>query len=194
MLVSLRPTTEGPGGGVSSTEAELKSLMLSGLDGDGRAHAALLKQLAGYLRGYFARRLGPGAAEVEDLVQETLLAIHLKRETYDPSQLFTPWAYAIARYKLLDHFRRTGRRKAVPLEETADLFADENPEEGAVRRDVYRLISRLPPREQALMAAVKIEGLSMEEAAARHSMSVSAVKVAIHRSMKRLKQSIADEN
>ena len=130
-------------------EARLKALMLRGLAGDAGAHAALLSAMSGYLRGYFSRRLGAGAADVEDLVQDTLLAIHLRRATYDPAQPFTPWAYALARYKLLDHFRRAGVRKTVAMDDAGDLFAAENPEEGAVRRDVGKLLGLLPRRAAA---------------------------------------------
>src|SRR5580700_9037517 len=126
--------------GVTEAELRLKPLMLRGLDGERAAYVEFLRVLGGYLRGHFARRLG-GAADVEDLVQETLLAIHVKRHTFDRSLPFTPWAYAIARYKLLDHLRRSGVRAHVPLEDAGDLFARENPEEGAVRRDVDKLLS-----------------------------------------------------
>ena len=175
-------------------EARLKALMLRGLAGDAAAHAALLSAMSGYLRGYFSRRLGAGAADVEDLVQDTLLAIHLRRATYDPAQPFTPWAYAVARYKLLDHFRRVGVRKTVPLEDAGDLFAHENPEEGAVRRDVGKLLDALPARQRQLMRDVKLTGLSMEEAAAKSGMSVTAVKVSVHRGMKTMSGKVRDED
>jgi RNA polymerase sigma-70 factor (ECF subfamily) len=175
-------------------EARLKALMLRGLAGEAQAHAALLSAMSGYLRGYFGRRLGAGAADAEDLVQDTLLAIHLRRGTYDPAQPFTPWAYAVARYKLLDHFRRVGVRKSVPLEDAGDLFAVENPEEGAVRRDLGKLLSALPKRQRQLVEDVKITGLSMEEAAAKSGMSVTAVKVSVHRSMKAMARKAGDED
>jgi RNA polymerase sigma-70 factor (ECF subfamily) len=175
-------------------EGRLKALMLRGLAGDAAAHAALLGAMSGYLRGYFSRRLGAGAADLEDLVQDTLLAIHLRRGTYDTAQPFTPWAYAIARYKLLDHFRRGGVRKTVPLEDAGDLFAVDNPEEGAVRRDVGKLLSALPPRQRRLLRDVKITGLSMEEAAAKADMSVTAVKVSVHRGMQSLIKRVRDED
>ena len=175
-------------------EARLKALMLRGLAGEAQAHAALLSAMSGYLRGYFSRRLGAGAADVEDLVQDTLLAIHLRRGTYDPAQLFTPWAYALARYKLLDHFRRAGVRKTAPLEDAGDLFAAENPEEGAVRRDLSKLLGALPKRQRQLVEDVKLTGLSMEEAAAKSDMSVTAVKVSVHRSMKAMAKKVRDED
>jgi len=180
--------------GSSGTEGRLKELMLRGLDGDSAAHAALLAALSGYLRGYFARRLGAGAADLEDLVQETLLAIHLKRAVFDRSQPFTPWAYAMARYKLLDHFRRASARRSVPLEDAGELFALENPEEGAVRHDVGRLLARLPGRQRALVADVKLTGLSIEEAAARGGLTPGAAKVSLHRGLKRLAGEVRDED
>jgi RNA polymerase sigma-70 factor (ECF subfamily) len=179
---------------LDGVEPRLKALMASALDGDRAAYAELLSTLGGFLRAYFGRRLGAGAGDVEDLVQETLLAVHLKRETYDRSQPFTPWAYAIARYKLIDHFRRVGARRSAPLEAAGELFADGNPEEGAVRHDVQRLLGRLPPRQRALMRSVKLEGLSMDEAAERSGMSVAAVKVSLHRSLKGLRKGVADED
>ena len=177
-----------------SDEARLKALMLRGLAGDAQAHAALLSAMSGYLRGYFGRRLGAGAADMEDLVQDTLLAIHLKRSSYDRALPFTPWAYALARYKLLDHFRRTGVRKSVPIEDAGDLLALDNPEEGAVRRDVSKLLGGLPDRQRRLVEDVKLTGLSMGEAGARAGMSEGAVKVSVHRSMQALARKVRDED
>ena len=175
---------------MTDTESGLKELMLRGLAGDANAHAQLLGSLSGYLRAYFARRLGPQAAETEDLVQETLLAIHLKRDTYDPRQPFTPWAYAIGRYKLLDHFRRKGVRKSVPLEDAGVLIAAETAEEGVTRRDLALLMSDLPDRQRSLIEDVKINGYSIEEAAGRQSMTPGAAKVAIHRALQRLARKV----
>src|SRR5258708_12384208 len=91
-------------------EAELKNLMVAGLDGDAAAHRTLLDRLSWGLRAYYKSRLariGRSATEAEDLVQEALLAIHIQRHTYDPAEPLTPWVHAIARYKLIDHLRRT---------------------------------------------------------------------------------------
>lgn len=175
-------------------EARLKALMIAAQAGDGAAQTQLLTALAGHLRAYFARRLARSAQDVEDLVQEALLAIHLKRATYDPRFAFTPWAFTIARYKMIDHFRRQGGRLNVPIDDAEELLAKENPEEGAVRHDVARLLAKLPARQRALMTDVKLTGHSMEEAAARAGMSVTATKVAIHRAMKRLMREASDED
>lgn len=175
-------------------DTDLQALAISAFAGDRDSYRALLERLAKHLRAFFARRLGAGAGDVEDLVQETLLAVHLKRETYDPRLPFAPWAYGVARYKLLDHFRRTGARRTTPLEEAGVLLSDESPEEGLARTDLDRLLARLPIRQQRLLRAVKIMGHSFEEAAAMEGMSVTAAKVAVHRSMKRLEAEVSDED
>lgn len=168
------------------TETELKALMLAGLAGDAASHARLLAAVAPRLRAYFARRMGANPGEAEDLVQETLLAIHLKRGLFDPSQPLMPWVHAIARYKLVDAWRRSGRRRLEPLDEVEELMAEDTSEATMARRDLGVLLARLPRRQQALLRDVRIEGLSMAEAAERHGMSVAAVKVGLHRSLKAL--------
>lgn len=172
-------------------EARLKALMLAGLGGDAAAYRALLKALTPHLRAYFARRLN-GRAEAEDLVQETLIAIHTKRASFDPSQPFTAWLHAIARYKLIDHFRRSGVRKTLPLEDAETVVSAEDNEAAEAMRDVEKLLAQLPEHKRALLRDVKLEGLSTAEAAAKTGMSESAVKVGIHRSLKALARIIGE--
>ena len=102
-------------------EAQYREWMLASLQGDAFAYRKLLAELTRHLRGYYARRLGPDAAE--DAVQETLIAIHTKRGTYDPSRPFTAWVYGVARYKLIDVYRRQRRGQTVPLDAAGELFA-----------------------------------------------------------------------
>lgn len=168
--------------------------MLRSLAGDAAAHAELLGVLAKYLRGFLARKMGRGAADLEDLVQEALLAIHLKRDTYDTSQPFTAWAFAIARYKLIDWFRRNRVRRTEPLEEADELFAGEDAEEIAAKHDLGKLVSILPEKQRALLEDVKIAGLSNAEAGAKAGMSEGAVKVSIHRSLQTLMRRARGEN
>ncbi len=179
---------------MNSLEPKLKALMIAALDGDKAAYRELLSGLGPQLRGFFRRRLGDGAADAEDLVQDTLMAIHTKRHTYDRDQPFTPWLWAIARYKLLDHWRRQGVRRTVPLEDAGELFADESAEEGATRRDVSRLLQTLPARQRRLFEAVKLTGFSIREAADREGMSETAAKVSLHRGMKTLEAKVRDED
>ena len=169
----------------TDSERRFRLLMLRSLNGDSPAYRQLLGELSHYLRGYFARRIG--SSEVEDLVQETLLAVHLKRDSYDRALPFTPWAYAVARYKLVDHLRRD-RSSHVPLEEAAGLFAKESAEESTVRRDLGRLLERLPTRQRMLIEDVKLQGLSVEEAARKRGVTPVSARVMLHRSLKWLTQ------
>lgn len=175
-------------------ETRLKALMLRGLGGDGAAHAALLREMTGYLRGFFGKRLGRDAADVEDLVQETLLAIHLKRETYDTAQPFTAWAYAVARYKLIDSYRRSKVRRTEPLDDADTLFAAPEGQEASTSRDLGKLLSELPEKQRKLVEDVKIAGLTNAEAAAKAGMTEGAVKVSIHRSLQFLMRRARGEN
>jgi RNA polymerase sigma-70 factor (ECF subfamily) len=174
---------------LSEAEPRLKALMVAALGGDQAAYRALLAALAPHLRGYFARRLG-SAADAEDLVQETLIAIHTKRATYDPSLPFTAWLHAIARYKLIDHFRRAKLRRTLPIEDAENVLADSDHEDVAARRDVEQLLARLPEKKRELVRQVKLEGLSTAEAASRGGISESAVKVGVHRALKALSSMI----
>src|SRR5579871_5843592 len=132
--------------------------MVAALGGDAVSYRRLLAALTGHLRAYYVRRVG--AATAEDLVQETLIAIHSRRATYDPGQPLTAWIYGIARYKLIDEFRRERRRASVPLEEADEMFAVDESEALAARRDVEKLLARLPEAKQRLVRAVKLDGAS----------------------------------
>jgi RNA polymerase sigma-70 factor (ECF subfamily) len=176
---------------VIEAEAQYRDWMLAGLAGDAAAYRRLLGALSGHLRSFFARRVGPSAAE--DLVQETLIAIHTKRATYEPSLPLTAWVYGIARYKLIDEYRREKRKPTVPLDEAPELFAHDEVESAGARRDVEKLLMKLPEAKRALVRAIKLDGLSVAEAAARTGMSESAVKVSVHRSLKSLNEDVGGD-
>jgi RNA polymerase sigma-70 factor (ECF subfamily) len=167
-------------------EDELRSLMLAGLAGDSDAYRTLLEALRTRLRAYYRRRLGEQTAEAEDLVQESLIALHTRRATYDPAQPVTAWVYAIARYKLVDHYRRTGRRRDVPLDVAEEIAVDDESEAVHARRDLERGLADLPQRTRELLRSVKLDGTPVAEVAARAGMSEGAVKVAVHRGLTRL--------
>ena len=177
---------------LSDVEPRLKALMLVALGGDATSYRTLLAELTPHLRAFFKRRLG-SAADAEDLVQETLIAIHTKRATYDPALPFTAWLHAIARYKLIDHFRRSKIRRTLPLEDAESLFAEEEAESAGAKRDVERLLARLPESKRELVRQVKLEGLSTAEAAARTGLSESNVKVGVHRALKALSAMIGQK-
>src|ERR1041384_520832 len=127
---------------MTDSEAELKSLMLAGLDGNAVAHAALLRALAPLLRSFYGHRMRGALADVEDLVQETLIAIHTRRESFDRERPFTAWLYAVARYRMVDFFRR--RRDQVSLEHIeAELIIDDD---ASAVLDVDTLLGMLSPK------------------------------------------------
>lgn len=129
--------------------------------------------------------------EVDDLVQESLLAIHLQRDRYDPAQPFTPWAQAVARNKLVDFLRqheRHGRRND-PLEDCAELAARDEAAARDARRDLARLLAALPERQRLPIVHTKLEGRSVAEAARLTGLSESAVKVGVHRGLHALRGS-----
>jgi RNA polymerase sigma-70 factor (ECF subfamily) len=161
--------------------------MISALAGDEAAYRRLLTEIAERLRAYFARRLGRENADVEDLVQETLLAVHQRRFTYEVSRPLTAWLHAIARYKLVDHLRKNKIRASIPIEDADELgFEIEAPQPSADRVDVEQLLGELPARTGDYIRAVKIDGRSIAEVSSGHGVSQSAVKVAIHRGLKLL--------
>lgn len=179
---------------LQSAEAQLRELMLRGLQGDAAAHGQLLTQLALLLRKFYQRRLSYDHAEVEDLVQETLLAIHTRRSTYDEAQAFTAWAYAVARYKLIDYLRRQRLRVTVNIDDCADLFGVESTDADDASRDVNDLLAELPVAQRTAIELTRLEGLSVEEAAARSGQSVSGIKVGVHRGLKKLSALLGNAN
>lgn len=171
---------------VPEAETRLRELMLRGLAGDAGAQRQLLQELAERLRSYHGRRLAADQAEVEDLVQETLIAVHTRRATYDIEQPFTPWVYALARYKLIDHMRRRRLRVTVPLDDCEALFEPAMAADADAARDVAALLADLPEKQRDAIHLTRIEGLSIEEAAARTGQSVSSIKIGVHRGLKKL--------
>ena len=169
-------------------EDRLRTLFLQGLAGDARAYQAFLKDMSAHLRAFFKRRLASLPDDIEDLVQETLLALHNQRHTYQITQPLTAWVHAIARYKLIDLFRARGSREALhdPLEDDLLVFAASDTDASDARRDLGRLLEQLPDHQRLPILHMKLEGLSVIETAQLTGMSESAVKVGVHRGLKAL--------
>ncbi len=168
-----------------TNEDVLRSLMIDGLDGDAAAHTTLLRLLVPLLRGFYRRRVRGADDDVEDLVQETLIAVHTRRATYDWDRAFTAWVFAIARYKMVDHFRRAGRLRPIDdLEET--LIADDFEAAAIARLDIDDLLAGLPPKQARMIRATRIDGLSVAEAASADGIGESDVKISVHRGLKAL--------
>ncbi len=182
---------------MATNEIELKALMLAALDGDSASHRKLLIALSSRLRAYYKgklARIGRGASDAEDLVQEAVLAIHIKRNTYNADEPLTPWVHAIARYKLVDFLRRNRTsRSDVPIDEADEVMAHDDHSDAESTYDIRRLMERLPKNMQCVIEAVKLDGLSTAEAATRCGLSESGVKVNVHRGLRTLAALIARE-
>ncbi|MEN9784059.1 MAG: hypothetical protein RJA24_1402 [Pseudomonadota bacterium] len=166
----------------------MRDLLLRGLDGDAAAYHAFLGELSRHLRGFLRVRLARLPDDVEDLVQETLLAVHNQRHTYDSAQPLTAWIHAIARYKLVDLLRRRAGREQLndPLDDELDVFAVSDHDADDARRDLGKLLQQLPDRQRLPIVHMKLEGLSVSETARATGMSEAAVKVGVHRGLKAL--------
>ena len=163
-------------------EATLARLMAKAQAGDREAYRALLGECQRWLRAYFTRKVPPN--ELDELVQETLLALHRKIATWDPARAFLPWLAAIARYRWVDHLRQFYRNRASEVD--ADL-ADADAEPAiAARISLDRMLGQLPAPQASAIKLVKIQGFTVEEASEASGQSPSLVKVNIHRGLKRL--------
>lgn len=176
------------GANLQEAESRLKALFVRGLDGDADAYRSFLQALTRHLRAFLRRRIPNYRDDVEDLVQEILLAVHNARHTYRPDEPLTAWLHAIARYKLMDFFRSRARRESLndPLDDHTDLLADTDDEPSQARHDIGKLLEHLPDKQRLPIVHMKLEGLSVTETARITGLSESAVKVGVHRGLKAL--------
>lgn len=166
-------------------EEELRAMMICGLSGDARAHAALLRALAPMLLSFFRRRCAQQTQDIDDLVQDTLIAVHERRATYDVERPFTAWMFAIARYKMIDHFRR--RKATCELPDLDNILIEEGFEDAlGARMDVDRLLALLPAKQADAIRRTRIDGHSVADHADAAGIGESDVKVSVHRGLKSL--------
>lgn len=173
---------------MDAKEERLRELMVRGLGGDPGAYHAFLRELSAHLRAFLRRRLAHLPDDIEDLVQESLLAVHNQRHTYDVDQPLTAWVHAIAKYKMVDLVRRRASVDLLtePLNDENDVFSSADADAADARRDVAKLLEQLPDRQRLPILYTKLQGLSVVEAARITGMSASAVKVGVHRGLKAL--------
>lgn len=171
---------------MTEREIEWGDLMRAANRGDSAAYNRLLTSLAPAIRSVARRGLGRASLspeEAEDVVQETLLAIHLKRHTWDPSLPLGPWVRAIARNKLIDAMRRRGRRDYVPIDDVIETLASDSAEPTPLPGKLDQHLQSLPDRQQSVVRAISLNGASIRETAVSLNMSEGAVRVALHRGL-----------
>src|SRR5271167_2149414 len=170
-------------------EEKWATMMRAALAGDEGVYRRLLGEIGRAVRpmarGAFSRAR-VGDADVEDVVQETLLAIHLKRQTWDGGLRLAPWVNAIARHKLIDAMRRRGVRRAEPIEDFEAVLAAPEAEDPHLRSDIERVMRKLAPRQRDIVTSISLDGQSIAATATRLAMSEVAVRVALHRALKAL--------
>jgi RNA polymerase sigma-70 factor, ECF subfamily len=170
-------------------DAEWSGLMRSAIAGDAAAYHRLLAELSRTLRitvrrGFGGLGINPG--DVEDVVQEVILAIHLKRHTWDQAKPIGPWVMAIARNKLIDDLRRKGRRTEVPIDDMLETLEAGGQDDATHASDLKKVLNGLKGRQRDIVEAIAIDGHSARDVASKFGMTEVAVRVSLHRSLKSL--------
>lgn len=166
---------------------EWPGLLAAAQRGDNRAMGRFLTQVTPLIRAVVRARGRSLPADLhEDIVQEVLLAIHLKRDSWPPDTPLRPWLYAVTRYKVVDAFRRRGSRVHMPIHDFSDILADPRNDDPTAARDLAVLLSHIDARSAGIVRAMGLEGDSADDVAARLGMTDGAVRVALHRALKKL--------
>jgi RNA polymerase sigma-70 factor, ECF subfamily len=182
---------------VREREDEWTSLMRSAIAGDNAAYHRLLKAVTPVLRAAARRglaRAGQPVDQSEDIVQDILLAVHLKRHTWDTSAPFAPWLFAIARNKLIDALRRRGRRIFVNIDDFAEVLPGETVAETVPANEVAAQLQSLPARQREVLQSIAVESASIRDTATKFSMSEGAVRVALHRALASLTAKLREQS
>ncbi|MFB9267443.1 RNA polymerase sigma factor [Bradyrhizobium erythrophlei] len=173
-------------------------LMARAQEGDRTAYHRLLQEIAPYLRSLAAQR-HRDPSDVEDAVQDVLLTIHSIRQTYDPTRPFAPWLVAIANRRFIDRLRRQSRTRGreIPLTAEHETFCEPPAnllEESADRQELERAVNNLPPAQQRALRLLKLKEMSLKEAATVSGMSITSLKVNVHRALKNLRKMLVDRS
>lgn len=177
-------------------DSEWSELMRAAIGGDSAAYQRLLKDLSGALRGVVRRGLGGTVVahgDAEDVVQEVILAIHMKRHTWDQTKPIGPWILAITRNKMIDEIRRRGRRSEVPVDGLLDILEAPGQDDAINAYDARQVLDKLKGRSRDIVQAIAIDGHTARDVADRLGMTEVAVRVALHRSLKTLSETYQEK-
>jgi RNA polymerase sigma-70 factor (ECF subfamily) len=174
-------------------EAQLRQWMAEALAGNQASYHALLSRIASMVRGYLTNTISPAQRtpeKVEDLVQDVLVAIHRKKHLYRTDMPILPWLFAIARYRLIDQVRADARRPSLVEWDDAPDPADPNatPVGHESVFELEELLDCLSQKQKKILVMAKAEGRPLAEIAAHFKMTLSAVKVTIHRSLQKVRE------
>lgn len=175
--------TRSPG----NADSTLADLLRRALGGDQKAYADFLRAVAPLVRGAVQRKAAAAGFDTEDIVQETLMAVHAKRHTWRQDAPVLPWVFAIARHKTIDAFRRRGRHVVLDIDDFSETIAAPEAETVSAR-ELDRALQGLAPGQRAVVSSISVEGLSIGETAARLGMSEAAVRVALHRGLNAIRK------
>ncbi len=174
--------------------ANLEALMQLALAGDKQAYTEVLRETSRFIRPFLAKRLNQ-PTEVDDLLQEILLSIHKARHTYDGQRPYKPWAFAIAKFRLLDHLRAhyaDHLRHAVEISEVENSLSEHVTEAALTYESIREEIHLLPEKQAAILQMMHQDGYTAKEVAEKIGMKESAVKVAAHRAYKVLRKRLGE--
>lgn len=172
--------------------ADLEAMMRLAMAGDKQAYSGVLRETARFLRPFLAKRLSHHA-ELDDLLQEILLSIHKARHTFDGERPYKPWAFAIAKFRLLDHLRAhyaDHLHHAAELSDVENNLFEDVTESSLTYESIKEEIRLLPQRQATILKMMHQEGYTAKEVAAKIGMNESAVKVAAHRAYKVLRKKL----
>jgi RNA polymerase sigma-70 factor (ECF subfamily) len=178
-------------------EREIAPIWRLAQTGDEKAYEQALRLIAQRLRAFFRRRMNNTPEDAEDMVQETLMAIHTRRHTYDDAFPVSAWIMAIAKYKLIDFWRKHGTRDNLTDEfDETDMSQQSIMASDAATSnlaDIQKLLNQLPDKQRQAIELIKLLGLSVSEAAQQTGLSESALKVQVHRGIKQLAALVAQK-
>jgi RNA polymerase sigma-70 factor (ECF subfamily) len=181
---------------VREGEDEWTGLMRAAIAGNDSAYHRLLKAVTPVLRATARRGLARAGQPVdlsEDIVQDILLAVHLKRHTWDADAPFAPWLFAIARNKLIDALRRRGRRIFVDIDDFAETLPGEPAAESVPASEIAAQLQSLPARQRDVLQSIAVDSTSIKDTAAKFAMSEGAVRVALHRALANLTAKLREQ-
>ncbi|MFO0388358.1 MAG: sigma-70 family RNA polymerase sigma factor [Alphaproteobacteria bacterium] len=172
--------------------AELTRKLLAGLAGDGVAYADFLSQLSPILRRVIGRKIP--MSDVEDVLQEVLISIHKARHTYDGNRPLMPWVISIANFRMTDHLRKSYSQMR---HQSVDIADYENVLEAVTEtvnenESINEMLDGVGQRERKILSLMHLEGYTASEVGSQLGMKESAVKVAAHRAIKKIRERLGN--